>query len=163
MDRQAQQQMHQQAHGAMMSHADDEFNREEYLERLVTHGMDRGTAQLLHNLLTPNFVLSRLENAEKEELKWLARIEALHIRRLHPARGSVVTGERRQFLLSDSADNLKPLNEKQKTLLNQAVMAIFSRIARSHKGWQQDKLNEQITVSRTETDEEESEGGLFSR
>lgn len=160
LDKQAEQNLNQQAHGATLAD-NDGFDREEYLQNLVEHGMDPGTAKLLHNLLTPNFVLSKLSDAEKGELRWLARIVVKETEWMHPPPDSVVTGERRQFLLADPADSLRPLNERQRGLLEQALMTIFARIARSHRGWQQDKLNESISVARTETEDDGSDGGLF--
>lgn len=142
-----------------------EMEREEYLDQLTEHGLEKTTAAYLENLLSPDFVLSKISGAEKEEMRWLVRQQAEKIKAMHPPKRSPVKGDRMKALYDDENAQLEPLDDRQVQLLEQAVFDIFFRVARSVGGWQQEELSSQYTISRVDSEREESEGrlrGLFS-
>lgn len=161
MDRQAEQQMHQQMQSSMMA-GEEGMDYEDYIDQLVTHGLDEETAALIKNYLSPDLVLSYLKSAELNELKWFIRFQLMKVVDMHPPKDSYVTGADRKWLLGPGANELRPLSEYQRNLLEQAAQVAYVRAARSRQGWQQDQMNKQIAVSRTENEAEDESGGLFS-
>jgi hypothetical protein len=143
----------------------DAMDRDEYLDKLTDHGLDSHTAELLDNMLSPDFVMSRISEAEKDEMKWLVRLEAEKIKAMHPPQNSPVSGDRRKMLYDDEDAQLEPLSDQQKQMLDMAVWDVFFRIARSVGGWQQEELSSQYKVSRVEDEQGDDGGrlgGLFS-
>jgi len=141
------------------------MSRDEYLDRLTDHGLDDRTAELVENLLSPDFVLSKISGAEAVEMKWLVRLQAEKIKAMHPDDGSPLQGKHRAVMYDDPKAALKPLSDFQKSLLEQAIWDIFFRVKRSEGGWQQQELSSQYNVSRVDSgDDGDSEGrlnGLF--
>lgn len=139
--------------------------KQEYLDTLVDHGVDRSTAQLLENLLSRDFVLSRITSAEKEEMKWMVRSQFKKLKSMHPANDSPLQGEYRAICYDDGDEQLTSLTQYQEILVEAAIWDIFFRIGRSVEGWQQEELSTQYNVSRVDKDEQSDEGrlgGLFS-
>lgn len=153
-------QQRQQMHASNLNSAveSDYSTDREYLRELTEHDVDSHTLALMENMFSQDFVLSNLKNAEVVEIKWLARVVAKKIKRMHPPPGSVVTGEGRKVINNDPSDGLKPLSPHQENLVDQAVLEFLSRPPRSRDGWQQDEISKQIRVSRTE-DESDRDAG----
>jgi hypothetical protein len=129
----------------------------EYLREITDEQLDEQTYELMQNLFSHDFVLSNLEDAEVTEQKWLARVVAMKIKRMHPPAESFVTGRTRQFVFDDD-DSLRPLDPHQETLIDQAVLQFITRPPRSRDGWQQDEVGKTVSVSRVE-DENAGGGG----
>jgi len=141
------------------------MERDEYLDKLTENGLDSHTSELLNNMLSPDFVMSRIAEAEKDEMKWLVRLEAEKIKAMHPPQNSPVAGDRRKMLYDDIDAQLEPLSDQEKQMLEMATWDIFFRVARSVGGWQQEELSSQYNVSRVEDEKNDSDGrlgGLFS-
>lgn len=139
--------------------------KQEYLDTLVDHGIDRQTGQLLQNLLSRDFVLSKITQAEKTEMKWMVRYQFKKLKALHPANDSPVQGEYRKMCYDDGQEGLSSMNQYQETLVEGAIWDIFFRIGRSVEGWQQEELSTQYNVSRVDKDDGSDEGrlgGLFN-
>lgn len=142
-----------------------DMERGEYLDKLTEHGLEPRTAEYLTNLLSPDFVMSKITEAEKEEMRWLVRQQAEKIKAMHPPARSPVAGDRRRALYDDENAVLEPLDDRQIQLLEMAVWDVFFRVARSVGGWQQKELSSQYNVSRVDNENEESGSrlrGLFS-
>lgn len=153
-------------HMANLQSADAGESRErpEYLRELTKYdGLDPATKDLLGNFLSPDFILSNLQDPEVNEIKWTVRAIVEQVKGMHPPSGSDVRGERRQFLLDDADDALRPLTAHQEQQLDQAVMDVIVRVVRSRDGFQQEEMSKQVKVSRTEDGEGEDgdSGGIF--
>lgn len=135
--------------------------REEYLSRLVDSGLNQESANLLKELLTRDLVLSNLESAEVNEVRWLTRLIQKKVHAMHPPEGSVMQGQYRAFLSDDEGDNLSALDDRQRVLIDQTVMVVVSRVARSKKGWQQEEMSKVYAVSENRKDNEEKGRRIF--
>ena len=161
-DEQAKRNMHQNNLGAVEQSARSDDR--EYLKEITEEQLDGATYELMRNLFSHDFVLSNLKAAEVTEQKWLARVVARKIKRMHPDSGSFATGVTRQAIFDDSSDALSPLTPQQESLIDQAVLQFLTRPPRSRGGWQQDEVSKQLKVSRVEDDGDESNSGsLFSK
>lgn len=134
----------------------------EYLDSLTETPLDADTIDHLQNLLSKDFVLSKLQGAEKDELKWLTRNVALRVTRMHPPEDSYVQGEYRKFLYDDEDDGMTALSDAQEEEIWHVIMGVFARVARSEGGWQQEEFGKVYAVTeRRESDEEGRLDGLF--
>jgi hypothetical protein len=143
------------------------LTRDEYLDKLTQTDLDDQTVELLDNLVTPDFVLSKITKAEKLEMKWLIRAHAEKIKAMHPDQDSPLQGDHREAMYGDAEDGLETLADNQKALVDQAVWALFMRVFRSEGGWQQQELSSQYNVSRVDDEREDDDGSrlgsLFNR
>lgn len=161
-ERQHEQQAHQQMTNAMLNQSGQMSL--EYLEGLVEHDVDVAKVEKLRTMLSDDFVLANLENAEVTEAKWLARILIKKLEAIHPPEESIYQGEFRAVCMDDPTENIKPLTPMEKYYLQKTIMAVHARVSRSRDGWQQDQTSKQITASYMRSDENESKGrlgGLF--
>lgn len=169
MEDQAEKQTHQNLQSKAVSHAlqnqpvlnQNGQIREEYLSHLVDSGIDESSASLLKDLLTRDMVLSNLDSAETNEIRWLTRLVQKNLEALHPPEGSVIQGEYRAFLSDDEEDRLAALNDRQRLLINEAVMVVVARVARSTDGWQQEELGKVYAVSEAKQEKDEKKGRIL--
>lgn len=162
MERQARQQLHQSNFGRMES--GQNVPNKEYLNKLTENQLDNGTIELMQNLFSHDFMLSNLTPAEVIEQKWLVRVVARKIKRMHPDSDAFAAGETRKVVFDDARAGLKPLSPHQESLLDQAVLQFLTRPPRSREGWQQDEVSKQLTVSKVEGEEDTTNtSGLFGR
>lgn len=155
-------QTHAQAQATQFSK--DGSLKREYIESLTETSLNQGTIKLLDNMVTRDWVLSNLKDAEVEEAKWriveLAKVEVLN---MHPRRGSQVTGARRAFMLNDDMEQLQPLTEREKNTIENFLHAVFfGRLTRSRGGWQQEQMSKTISVSEMRDKREEQKDGLMA-
>lgn len=162
MERQAEQQLHQSNFGTMEQ--GDNSPDKEYLKEITEEQVDENTLELMSNMFSHDFVLSNLQDAEVTEIKWLARVVARKIKRMHPDSDAFAAGESRKVVFDDEQAGLKPLSPYQESLIDQAVLTFLTRPPRSRGGWQQDEVAKSLKVSKVEDKKEESSGGsLFGK
>lgn len=121
--------------------------KDQYLEKLTDTTLSQGTITVLDNLLTQDYVLANISDAELDEIKWLSRLTARKVFAMHPAPESVLQGERRAFLLDDPDNKLEPLMQMERIQIQNFIRGIFLRASRARDGWQQEQMSKTYTVS----------------
>ena len=135
---------------------------QQFIESLTSTSLDAATISHLQNLLSKDFVLGKLNSAEKDELKWLMRNIWLRVKRMHPPEESYVKGEFRKVLHDDPKDGLRPLSDRQEEEIWHVILGVFARVSRSHDGWQQEEFGKVYAVTeRRESGDEGRLDGLF--
>ena len=132
---------------------------EDYLEQVLESELQPATAAMLTNLLSRDWVLSKMSNAEVHEMRWLSRTIADEIEAMHPPEDSIWTGEIRRYASGDPKQSLEPLNSAQKTEIFQFIQGVIARVARSKEGFQQETFKKQIRKSEREDRTEDESGG----
>lgn len=130
-----------------------------YVQQMVSTDLQDGTAQMLSNMLSRDWVLSNLSEPEVHEIRWLARTFTDELEAMHPAEDSVWTGELREYAAGDDLQRLEPLTEAQKLEITQLVQGFIARVARSKDGFQQEIFRKQIRKSEREDRSEDDNGG----
>lgn len=153
---------HQQAQTAPRSGS--QFNqsgelKEEYLEKLSESSLNEGTASMLGNLLSRDFVFGYMESAEVNEIRWLARNLQLKVEDMHPRSESDFTGTYRKVVADEARQTLEPLDDAQRAEMFTFIMGVIARASRSKDGWQQDKFTESVNVSEVRDNQSDSGGG----
>jgi hypothetical protein len=160
MERQRDDSLHQQMQADMRQ---DGQVSQAWLREITQHQLDEGTETLMQNLLTQDMLLGNLQSAEVTELKWLIRELSEEIKRMHPDTNCAVLGEARKAYLDDGQEALTPLSNAQEQWIDQAVLVIVSNITRSKDGFQQEQFSKQVSVTKSDDDDNGSRlGGFFS-
>jgi len=134
---------------------------DDHFQELVEAGVPEDTVFHLRSLLSRDFVLSNLSEAEVHEMRWLARNLALRVFAIHPSKKSHMTGAYRQFIFDEQNQALTPLSDGQRAKIRSFILAYIARVSRSKGGWQQEELSRQYQVSEMRTDDSDDEGGWF--
>ena len=132
----------------------------DYVQMMVDTSLQPGTAKMLANMLSRDWVLANMSEAEVHEARWLARTIIDEVVAMHPPEDSIWTGRTREYASDDSANRLQPLSSAQKTEMFQFVQAYISaRITRSKDGFQQETFRKQIRQSQREDLTDDDDGG----
>lgn len=146
-----------EAYGARQGWQAEGAFREDILRYLADTDLPGSSKQLFANLITRDWVLANLSNAEFNELKW----ELRHLRDIfyaaHPADECVVVGERRAVINDDPSDDLEALSVRDKQAIEQLFRTIRLRLTRS-KGMQQQRVL-QTNISQTQVERQKDGGG----
>jgi hypothetical protein len=134
---------------------------EDHFQELVEAGVPEDTVFHLRSLLSRDFVLSNLSEAEVHEMRWLARNLALRVFAIHPSKKSHMTGSYRQWVFDEPNQGLSPLSDGQRAKIRSFILAYIARVSRSKAGWQQEELSRQYQVSEMRTDSDDDGGGWF--
>lgn len=133
----------------------------DYVEMVMESELQPATAAMLSNLLSRDWVLSKMSEAEVHEMRWLSRTIADEVSSMHPPEDSIWTGDIRRYASDDPSQHLEPLNSAQQTEIFQFIQGYIARVTRSKDGFQQDTFKKQISKSeREDKSEEESAGWL---
>ena len=154
--------VHRDLHGQMAAdHEPGPQMNEDHFQELVEAGVPEDTVFHLRSLLSRDFVLSNLSEAEVHEMRWLARNLALRVFAIHPSKKSHMTGTYRQWVFDEQNQALTPLSDGQRAKIRSFILAYIARVSRSKAGWQQEELSRQYQVSEMRTDSDDDEGGWF--
>lgn len=155
-----QQQEANQEHMTNLQFADDGTMDSGYIDKVTNSQLQQGTVRVLSNLLSKDFVLGNLSEAEVHEHRWLTRQLVLEVEATHPRTDSMWRGRFRQVASGIERDALEPLDDSQKTVMQQFIQGVITRATRSRDGWQQEEVNKSYRVSeRREPDKDD--GGFI--
>ena len=140
-DREAQ--LERAAHQRALKQAEKQGNVDLLREALKTH-LDAGTVTMLDNYLSPDFLLSKANQATLTELRWILIIRVRQVFDAHPPPGSKMTGERARDYLGEGY-GLEPLTTQDRMLIKSYARGLYFRALRSEGGFQWDKLGETTT------------------
>lgn len=132
---------------------------EDYVSLVTESELQQGTAEMLRNLLSRDWVLSKMSDAEVHEMRWLARTIADEVEAMHPPEDSIWQGDLRMYASGDPKQQLEPLSSTQKTEIFQLIQGFIARVARSKEGFQQETFKKQIRKSEREDRSEDEDGG----
>lgn len=130
-----------------------------YADRIIESDLEQGTVRILSNLLSRDWVLSNLNEAEVHEVRWLSRVMMKQLESLHPNEESIWQGEVRKYAFDEERQALKPLDSAQRLVIFEFIQGVVARAARSKDGWQQETLKKQITASERIDRDNDDDGG----
>ena len=130
-----------------------------YAEKIIDSDLDQGTVRILGNLLSKDWVLSNLNDAEVHEIRWLTRVMMRQLEALHPDEESVWQGAIRQYAYDADRQALEPLDSAQRLVIFEFIQGVVARAARSKDGWQQETFQKQFKVSERIDHDDGDDGG----
>jgi len=131
-----------------------------YIDQMTDHQLSQGTIDIMSNLLDQDFLLGNLTDAEIHEYRWLARVLRVEVEALHPSQEAILQGGVRMVAYDDVAQRLPPLDEVDKTVVEQFLMGVIARATRGKDGWQQEMFNKTITASERREVDSDDDGGF---
>lgn len=153
-----------QRHELNLSAAQAEAQRpmdQAYIDKMTDHQLSQGTVDILSNLLDQDFLLGNMSDAEVHEYRWLARVLRLEVEAVHPNESGVFQGDRRMVAYDRDDQRLPPLDEVDKSVIEQFLMGVIARATRGKDGWQQEMFNKTIQASETREVDEGEDGGFL--
>jgi hypothetical protein len=156
IEAQAQNQDHQQA----SARAFNQDNDTQYLREVTDTELNHETLEIVSNMLSKDFVLSNLSDAEMHELRWVSRVIRLQVEAEHPHDDSMWQGRFRELASGGHSKPLESLNGREKTELLQVIQGIIARASRGKEGWQQEEISKSYAVSERR-DESDDDGGFL--
>ncbi len=151
----------QQEHMSNLQFSDNGEMDEGYIDKVTSHELDPGTVSILSNLLSKDFVLGNLSEAEVHEHRWLSRELLLEVEAMHPRPDSMWQGRFRQVASGRERQALEPLDDAQKTVMQQFIQGVIARASRSRDGWQQEEANKVYRVSERREPDANDDGGFL--
>jgi hypothetical protein len=161
-EEQFERQMHGQNVGQAAAERDEQMSQ--YLDQLSASELSEGSKRLLKNLVGKDFVFANYSSDDIERLRFELQVMKMQYRDMHPGKECLVTGEDRAWINDDPTDTLEPLTPEETAVVDSFIEGIFSRMTRGEAGFQQEKINETVSVSEVRKDEKDnSGGGIFDR
>jgi len=131
-----------------------------YVETILESELQDPTKEMLLNLLSRDWVLSQMNEAEVHEQRWLARVMADEIYAMHPAEDSIWQGAIRAYASDDPKQDIESLSSAEKTQIFQFIQGFISRVLRSRDGMQQETFRKNVRESRRPSEDGDSGGWL---
>ena len=161
-DQVRQEQRDAQLHQMNLSAADAEQPMDRaYIEKMTEGSLQDPTKDMLQNLLSQDFLLGNLQEAETHEYRWLARVMLLEIKSLHPSGDSIWQDEIRAAAFDDKNQQLESLSQREQAIVEQFVMGVIARASRGRDGWQQEMFNKTISASEKRDVSDSDDGGFL--
>lgn len=121
------------------------------------------TVAKLQNLLARDWVLSNLTEAQEHDARYKLEVLRVKITGIHPPEGGI-TGPTRAFLMDNPEEELEPLTQQERLLIDELIETLKTRFARSRGGFEREQQN--TDIARTETgdtgEDDATSWGLFS-
>ena len=122
------------------------------------------TVAKIQNMLSRDWVLGNLTEAQEHDIRYKLEVMKLKVIGMHPPEESVVTGKVRAFLMDDPGEELQPLSQQQRVLIDELFETLKARLTRGREGFERQQMNTNIARTETGSDDDDESGGvgLFS-
>lgn len=140
-----------------------------YIDQILDTDLNTSTLSVLENLITDDWVLSNLNDAEVHEQKWLSRVIKLEAEGMHPHQKSLWAGETVAYSQDETGRPrapheepraAEPLSDNEQAILNQLIHSHIARLTRSRDMSQQEIFRTTIQRAEREDMSEDNEGWL---
>jgi len=156
-EEQFEKQVHSQNIGGASAGRDEQMSQ--YLNQLSASELKEGSKRLLENLVGKDFVFANYSGDDIDRLRFELQVIKMQYRDIHPGKECLITGEDRAWINDDATDTLEPLTPEETAIIDSFIEGIFSRVTRGEEGFQQEKINESVSVSEVRKSEDEKSGG----
>jgi len=79
----------------------------------------------------------------------------------HPPDNSAITGKTRAFLYDDPMEELEPLTQQERILIDEFFETLKTRATRGREGFERKQINTRIAQTRTEQESSNDNKGGF--
>jgi len=124
--------------------------------------LHESTIAKLQNMLSRNWVLANLSDAQEHDIRLKLEVMKYKILSAHPPEESMITGPTRAFLFDDDSEDLEPLTQQQRLLVDEFIESLKGRLTRGRGGFERKQMNTSIAETRSGGEDEDDSGGLFS-
>jgi len=157
----------QQRHMNLQQQAPEEQSGRlhEYAE-LIDPDLDTATLEILDMLISKDYALGNLTEADIHELKWLREITKLKLFAVHPSDDTAMKGKKRKLAYTKNGEGdggalpLEPLDEYERLRIDEIIRVAHNVASRSKGGFQWDQVAKSYSVSEIRDSDDEQEGWL---
>jgi hypothetical protein len=108
-------------------------------------------------------VLANLTDAQEHDKRFWLEVQKIKVKGAHPPEDSAITGPALAFFSNDEMEELKPLTQQERLLIDDFFETMKDRATRGRGGFERKQIN--TNISRAETDDEgddrDGKRGLF--
>jgi predicted transcriptional regulator len=146
----------------LLSHRDIDIGEPRHPDDDDDSPLQAQTVAKLQNMLSRDWVLSNLTGAQEHDIRWKLEVMRLKIIGMHPPQGSAITGATRAFLMDDEMEELNPLTQQERLLVDELMESLKARITRGRDGFEREQMNTTIAETRNQQENggESESGGL---
>jgi len=125
-----------------------------YVRTILDSELQDPTKDMLLNLLSRDWVLGNLTEAQEHDARNKAEVLKLKIEDMHPPSESHMQGRVRQYFYGgDSSERLTSLSAQDRLLIDELIETLKTRFGRGRDGFEREQQN--TSINRAETDSEE--------
>lgn len=120
------------------------------------------TIAKLQNMVSRDWVLANMTDAQEHDIRFKLEVLKYKIIGIHPPEESVITGPTRAFLFDNPSEEMDPLTQQQRLLIDELIESLKGRLTRGRGGFERKQMNTSIAETRTQNNSEESSDGTLS-
>jgi len=121
------------------------------------------TVAKLQNMLSRDWVLGNLTEAQEHDARHKAEVLKLKIEDMHPPSESHMQGKVRQYFNGgDASERLTSLSAQDRLLIDELIETLKTRFGRGRGGFEREQQNTSISRAETDRDEGEESGDGWS-
>lgn len=122
------------------------------------------TVAKLQSMLSKQWILSNLTDAQEHDIRFKLEVMKLKIHGSHPPDESCITGPTRAYLYDDPMENLQPLTQQERLLIDEVIETVKAMVTRGRGGFERKQMNTSIAQTESHQKKEGENGsklGLF--
>lgn len=120
------------------------------------------TIAKIENLLGQDVLLANLTHAQENDLRYKIEVLRYKILGSHPPEESEMTGALRAFVWNDEMEDLKPLSQQERLIVDDLLETLKARVTRGREGFERKQQNTSIALSESGGEESEASGGMLT-
>lgn len=118
------------------------------------------TIAKIQSLMGRDPLLANYTKAQEHDIRFKLEVLKYKILGVHPPDDSAVTGATRAFLYDDEMEELQPLSQQERILIDEFIETVKTRATRGREGFERQQLNTKIAESRSQNQSESDNGSL---
>lgn len=150
--------------------ADSELDRTFIEEILSSDDVTAGSADDLQevtvakikSLMGRDPILANMTSAQEHDIRFKLEVLKYKVLGSHPPDDSSIKGKTRAFLYDDPMEQLEPLTQQERILIDEFFETLKTRATRGREGFERKQINTRIAQTRTEQDSNNSQKGGFT-
>lgn len=122
------------------------------------------TIAKIQSLIGRDPILANYTGAQEHDIRFKLEVLKYKVLGCHPPDESVIAGGVRAFLFDDEMEELKPLTQQERVLIDEFFEALKTRATRGREGFERKQINTRIAQTQTQQQNSESNKsfrGLF--
>lgn len=124
--------------------------------------LHESTISKLQNMLSRDWVLANMSQAQEHDIRYKLDVLRFKIIGIHPPEESVITGPTRAFLFNDASEEMEPLSQQQRLLVDEFIESLKGRLTRGREGFERQQMNTSIAETRSAREEDDESSDTFA-
>lgn len=118
------------------------------------------TIAKIQSLVGRDPVLANYTDAQEHDIRYKLEVLKYKVIGCHPPDSSQITGAVRAFLYDDEMEELEPLTQQERVLIDEFFEALKTRATRGREGFERKQINTRIAQTQTEQQSNDQNDGI---